>query len=190
MNWLDVFNYLFWLPIVFWVGYFFFARYVAYPITLRKFLRKGETWVYIPQWWKTKKAFWARFFSVTISLFTILFSTLCACWVIGLVSPRHALFGCLFFPIFVLLSVFVFRRSSKFVYSLQRSTYFLFYRRMLHNSQKNGRVMNDSDLRSRTSWEVQRTFLRTEKSVRHLRYNFSAAKTKKIPKDLYAEAVL
>jgi hypothetical protein len=61
---------------------------------------------------------------------------------------------------------------------------------MLHNSQKNGRVMNDSDLRSRTSWELQRTLLRTEKSGRLLRYLFSAAKTKKIPKDLYAEAVL
>lgn len=108
MDWLSVFNYLFWLPVVLWVGYFCFSRYVSYPIALRKLLRRGEVWVYIPQWWKTRKAFWVRFCSVLISMMTILFSTLTACWIIWLFFPAKAFLGffvvscfCSFFSIFI-----------------------------------------------------------------------------------------
>lgn len=189
MDWLFVFDYLFWLPIVFWLGFIFYSRYMAYPIALKKLLRKGEVWVYIPQWWKTKKAFWARFFSVFLAILTVMLSTITICWGLRFFAPNHTFLGFVFFPVFVLLSVLVFRKASQFVFTLQRSTFFLFYKRLLHNSQKEGLVMKDADLRLRSSWELQKTLLRAEKSGKLLRYLLAASQTKKIPKDLYAEAL-
>jgi len=189
MEWLSVFNYLFWLPVAFWIGFFFFSRYVAYPITLKKLLRQGEVWVYIPKWWKSRKAFWVRSCSVFLSVLTVLLSTVVVCWAISLFSTTKAYLGFVIFPVFVLLAVFLFKRSSRYVYRLQRATYFLYYKRFLHDSQKSGQEMKDADLRMRSSWEIQRTLLRAEKSGKLLTYLLAAANTQKIPKDLYAEAL-
>ena len=94
---------------------------MAYPITLKKLLRQGEVWVYIPKWWKSRKAFWVRSCSVFLSVLTVLLSTVVVCWAISLFSTTKAYLGFVVFPVFVLLAFFELKEEEKEEDTTQRA---------------------------------------------------------------------
>ena len=85
---------LFWLFPILWAALFLWARFLAYPLALKRRIRMGKTWCYVPEWWSKKPL--VRFgvilfltilavfsaFMTAASLFLLLPPT--ACWFVFL----------------------------------------------------------------------------------------------------------
>ena len=49
MESLGWFDYVFWLPLLLWVGLFLWFYRRAYPVFLKKMVKKGKKWAYVPE---------------------------------------------------------------------------------------------------------------------------------------------
>lgn len=181
----------FWLPAVGWTFYLLFSKFVAYPIALKKNLLRGEHWVYVPLWWsefpKRSRLIYATLFF--LSFFSVITSVWLVCFAIENLGGDFRV-GLLSAIVFIAFSFLGFQKFSKGVYEMQQSAHFLFYRRLVYCAQMAGLRPNREDILSECSWEFRRTLREVELKGRLLRYLRAASRTKKIPKDLYAEAAL
>jgi len=187
ISWIKIFGQYFWLGLLFWAGIFLWFRYRAYPLYLKKMLRTGKNWVYIPLWWKNnqKKHMQIKFVGVLLLLLTIFFSASSLYWLIPL-SSWVFFVGLAFFTI---LAVFFARWSIRYVGNLEQECYFFEYRKQVFKDQKEGKKIQDTDIRNRTTWFFQSHLKRADEHGRFLQYIVSMSKSQKKPKDLYAEAM-
>ena len=47
-------DYWFWIPVLFWAGLYFWYYRVSFPTFLKKQMRKGHKWAFVPAW----KGYW------------------------------------------------------------------------------------------------------------------------------------
>src|SRR5574344_1406034 len=162
ISWIRIFGQYFWLGLLFWAGIFLWFRYRAYPLYLKKMLRKGKKWVYIPLWWKMNPKKHIQIKAIGVFL-------------IGLI-------------LFSIVAFFFVRWSIRFVGDLEEDCYFFEYRHQVIKDEKEGKKYQDTDVLNRTTWSFQSHVKRADEHGRFLPFIVSMAHSQKKPKDLYAEA--
>lgn len=149
-------------------------------------LRSGKNWVYIPLWWKEnqKKHFQIKTIGALLMILGVFFSASSLYWLMPLSSY-------IFFIGLILFTVagfFFVRWSIRYVGDLEQDCYFFEYRKQVYYDQKEGKKIQDSVIRNRTTWAFQSHLKRADEHGRFLQFIVSMANSQKKPKDFYAEA--
>ncbi len=183
--------YFLWIPLVFWVLFFIVCKFLTYPAVIKKRLKKGEPWVYIPEWWKKNaaKVLLSRLVQVVLAVLAVASSTFALTFALWYLQIEHFEYGAASAIAFLILLIVLSKYASKQMYELERATFYLYMQRLRVASQKKGLATTMDNLRSRSTWELQRTLSRVEKRGCLRRYLLAAATTKKFPKELYQETV-
>lgn len=150
MDWISALGALFWLPLVLWLALFLFARFLAYPIALKRKICEGKTWCYVPLRWS--KSPLRRFFVRTVLVLLYLFSAVSfgasVCFLLPF--PAYAFF-------FFFLLALVFQKpfvnfAMTRVYRLEVNAYFLEYKRQDALYRKAGHPLSEEDLAGHSAW--------------------------------------
>lgn len=186
-SFIKMFGQCFWLGLLFWAGIFVWFRYVAYPIYLKKMIRSGKNWVYIPLWWKTdlKKQAWIKVISVLLVVLAIFFSASSLYWLLPL-TPWVFLVGLVMFSVG---GAFLIHYSIRYFGLLEQDCYFLEYRRQVLKDKKEGKKILDADIRNRTNWVFQGQLKRADEHGQFQHYVAAVARSQKKLASLHAEAL-
>jgi hypothetical protein len=142
LPWFSVVGQLWWIPVLLWVLFFFWSRFVAYPIYLERKIRAGKQWIYLPKDW-TGRRLWVKIVSVLWLLAATILSTATLYWLLPLGAAACALY----LAVSLVFGVCLLLGFAKGPYSLQRDYYYQIYRALEEAAYKEGRVMRPNDLR-------------------------------------------
>lgn len=164
MDWILAIGALFWLPLVLWSALFLWARFFAYPIALKRKIRLGKTWCYVPEWWSKKPL-----------------SRLCVRGVLGFLylasafSVAAMLYSAILFPAYLLafpflLCLIVEKPLVDFamnrVYRLEVNAYFWEYKKQDALYRKSGRMLSEDDLAGRSAWAFRKALVKADSEKR------------------------
>jgi len=134
----------------FWVGYFFWCRFLDYPAELEKNIRDNRIWPYLPMYWNTHNKRIIRSVSLTLFWAGNFFS---ACALYSLFPHKHSLL----FLIGMALSIFIETKiryfGTKEMLRLQRDIYFQNYTQLANRAVSKGDEISDSELLAKTRWQ-------------------------------------
>ncbi|WP_100424804.1 hypothetical protein [Hallerella succinigenes] len=158
----------FWLPPIFWVTLFLWARFLAYPVALKRRIRMGKNWCYVPEWWSKKPL---------LRLGTLFFLVILG--VLAAFSSAASLFS--LFPsvpywfVFMFLAfLIVVKPLTEFamngIYRLQVNAYFLEYKKQSEYYSKLGRPLSEDDLNGHTAWAFRNAMKKAESEKQLLKY--------------------
>lgn len=184
---MDIFaslDYWFWVPVLLWVGLFFWFYRVSYPTYLKNLLKKGQKWVFIPK----SKGYWLLG-DVTFSLIVAVSSVLPSVWAFNKWNVLPLEYALAEIPLFLVLTLVLSSVAKKKTVALYRSAYFLAYRKVRYESDIKGNFRNEADIQNRTTWYFAKHLKNAEAHGRLWKYVNAMAKTKKIPPDIYAETM-
>lgn len=184
---MDIFaslDYWFWVPVLFWIGLFFWFYRVSYPTYLKKLLKKGQKWVFIPK----SKGYWLVG-DVVLSLIVAVSSVLPSIWAFNKWNVLPLEYALAEIPLFLVLTFVLSNVAKKKTAALYRSAYFLAYRKVRYESDIKGNFRNEADIQNRTVWCFAKNLKNAEAHGRLWKYVNAMAKTKKIPPDIYAETM-
>lgn len=184
MQILSTLDYWFWVPVLFWIGLFFWFYRVSYPTYLKKLLRKGQKWVFIP----TFKFFWKPC-DVLFTLIVSVASVLPTIWVLNKWTELPLVYAFAEVPLFLILGKIIGGVAKKKTANLYRFAYFLEYRRVRYESESKGNFRSESDVHNQTIWRFTKNLKKAEARGRLWKYVNAMAKTKKIPRDIIAETM-
>ncbi len=184
MSILDSLDYWFWVPVLFWVGLYFWFYRVSYPLYFKKLIKKGIKWVVLPSW----RGYWLGL-DLLFSLMTALFSALPSVWFIYNWTELPWYYGFAVSPLFIILDVVLCRIAKSRTALLYQSAYFLEYRKVRYETEIKGNFQNEVDIHNRTIWSFTKKLKNAESHGRLWKYVNAMAMTKKIPPDVYAETM-
>ena len=175
-------DYWFWTPVLFWVGLFFWFYRVSYPTYLKKLLKKGQKWVYIP----SIKGFCVPC-DVIFTLLMALTSGVPAVWVLHKWTSLPWFYGFAASPVFLIVGCVVCQKAKSKAADLYKSAYFLEYRKVRYAYESKGNFRSEMDVQNQTIWSFTKKLKNAESHGRLWKYVNAMAKSKKIPPDVYAE---
>lgn len=184
MQILESLDYWFWIPVLFWVGLYFWFYRVTYPRYMKKLVRKGIKWAFVPAW----RSYWAPL-DFLFTLLMALASALPAIWVLYNWFDYPWYYGFAVSPLFFALGPVFCRTAKKKTAALYQSAYFLEYRRVRYETESKGNFRNEVDVHNHTIWSFTKKLKNAEAHGRLWKYVNAMAKTKKIPRDIYAETM-
>lgn len=182
MDVLSSLDYWFWVPVVFWGGLYFWFYRVSYPLYLKKQMRLGRKWAFVPAW----RGYWLPL-DLAFSLLTALVSALPAIWIANKWTDFPWFYGLAVSPLFLVLCAVLCRVAKKKTAELFQAAYFLEYRRMRYQTEIKGNFQSEMDVHNRTIWSFTKRLKNAEAHHRLWKYVNAMARTKKIPPDVYAE---
>lgn len=184
MSFLDSLDFWFWIPVVFWVGLYFWFYRGSYPLYLKKQMRKGQKWAFVPA---------SRgnllLLDVLFSTATSVASVLPAIWIVHKCSDAPWYWGFVVVPLCLVASFVVSGVAKKKTATLFQAAYFLEYRKVRYESEIKGNFRSEVDVHNRTVWSYTKKLKNAEAHHRLWKYVNAMAKTKKIPPDVYAETM-
>lgn len=185
------YDYVFWLPLLLWVGLFFWFYRRAYPVFLKKMVKKGKKWAYVPEFISKNpgRVGQLKFFCFLLSLLVSAASSFSVVWGLGKVLPDFAQFGFAATLLFMILAAVLYHQAMGKVAAIFQSAYFLEYRRVHYASDVKGNFQNEADIHYKTVWSFTKRLRNAEEHHRLWKYVNAMAKTKKIPPDIYAETM-
>jgi hypothetical protein len=184
MQILESLDYWFWIPVLFWVGLYFWFYRVTYPRYMKKLVRKGIKWAFVPAW----RSYWAPL-DFLFTLLMALASALPAIWVLYNWFDYPWYYGFAVSPLLFALGPVFCRTAKKKTAALYQSAYFLEYRRVRYETESKGNFRNEVDVHNHTIWSFTKKLKNAEAHGRLWKYVNAMAKTKKIPRDIYAETM-
>lgn len=184
MEILESLDYWFWIPLLFWIGLFLWFYRVSYPTYLKKLVKKGIKWAYVPEW----RGYWRRL-DVFFDFIMALVSSLPAIWVLYNWTDLPWFYGFAISPLFLVMGVVMGRYAKAKTADLFQSAYFLEYRKVRYETEIKGNFRTETDVNNRTIWSFTRKLKNAEAHGRLWKYVNAMAKTKKIPPDVYAETM-
>lgn len=184
MDILSSLDYWFWIPVLFWVGIFFWFYRVSYPLYLKKLVKKGKKWAYVP----AIKGYFASL-DIVFTFMMALVSALPAIWVLNKWTDVDWFFGFAVSPVFILVGVVLCHVARVKVADLYQSAYFLEYRKVRYETEVKGNFRSETDVHNRTIWSFTKKLKNAEAHGRLWKYVNAMARTKKIPPDVYAETM-
>lgn len=191
MECLSYLDYAFWTPILLWVGLYFWFYRCAYPIFLKKNLKKGKKWAYVP----TKisknsgKLVQLKLLTFVFSLVSSVGTAFTVCWVLFKTELAEPFYGFASIPLFFVASLIVYKAVMGKIAWIFQSAYYLEYRRVHYVADVKGVVQSEMDIHNKTIWSFTKKLRNAEAHGRLWKYVNSMASTKKIPPDIYAEMV-
>lgn len=184
MDILSSLDYWFWIPILSWVGLYFWFYRVSYPTYLKSQMRKGQKWAFIPAW----KGYWA-ICDLVFTLIMALMSSLPVIWVIYNWTDQEWFYGFIVSPLFLVVGLVLCRVAKSKTAKLYQNAYFLEYRKVRYKYEVKGNFRNEADVQNQTVWSFTKKMKNAEAHGRLWKYVNAMAKTKKIPPDIYAETM-
>ncbi len=184
MEIISTLDYWFWTPVLFWIALFFWFYRVTYPTYLKKLLRKGQKWVYIPK----ISGCW-KLFDLIFTFFVSVFSVIPTIWALNKWTELPLHYALVEVPLFLILGAVLCKMAKSKTVNLYQSAYFLEYRRVRYESESKGNFRNEADIHNQTIWRFTRNLKKAEARGRLWKYVNAMAKTKKIPRDIIAETM-
>ena len=182
---LNTLDYWFWVPVLFWIGLYRWFYRVSYPRYFKKLANKRIKWAFVPKW----KFYWFPldvFFTVVMAVV----SALPAIWAITKwFSYFPWYYGFAVSPLFLVVGAIICRFGRKKTAELHQSAYYLEYRKVCYESDIKGVLRNESDIQNRTFWSFTKKLKNAEAHGRLWKYVNAMAKSKKIPRDIYADTM-
>jgi len=140
---------LWWLPLFFWLAYFFVSHYWDYPAELEKHIRIGKSWPYLPKFWQIKKKF-------IRSASLLLFwggNLLCACSLYYLFPYENFILLIVGFALSIFIEVKIRNTATKDIVHWQQDRYFQIYTQLKNQALSKGEEVSDSSLLSKAQWQ-------------------------------------
>ena len=184
MQFLDSMDYWFWVPVLFWAGLYYWFSHVSYPRYMKKLVRKGIKWAFVPAW----RNYWAPL-DFLFTLVMAFASAIPAIWVVHKWLDYPSYYGFVVAPLFFIFGAFLCRFSKKKTAALYQSAYFVEYRKVRYETESKGNLRNEMDVHNRTVWSYTKKLKNAEAHGRLWKYVNAMARTKKIPPDIYAETM-
>ena len=184
MQILESLDYWFWVPVLFWVGLYFWFYRVSYPRYLKKLVKKGVKWAFIPIW----RGYWLPM-DILFTLFVSIISALPLIWVMYKWVDYPWFYGFIVSPLFLVVCAAICRMARLKAADLYQSAYFLEYRKVRYETEIKGNFRNEVDVHNRAIWSFTKKLKNAEAHGRLWKYVNAMAKTKKIPPDVYAETM-
>ena len=183
LDWVNTLGSLFWLPIPLATAHWFWCRFLAYPLYLEARIRDGKSWLYLPIGWSPSRH--NLYYVVTLLLFSLSALSF-ACSLHYLLPWGYVALG-FYWVLGLLLLLFSQNQALRKHYFLQRDCYFLDYHKLAHQAHKEGKALNDGDLRNRCMWEHQSNLRQADRKHRLYKYIKAKAASKKKPESLDEE---
>lgn len=177
-------DYWFFVPVFFWIGLYFWFYRCSYPLYLKKRMKQGCKWAFVP-----KSRYNLLLLDILFVVIVSCLSTLPIVWVIFKWTDYSLFYGIVFAPIFILPCVLLCKIAKSKTASLFQSAYFLEYCKVRYFIETKGSAINESDLNNRAIWSFTKKLRNAELHGCLWKYVNAMANTKKIPPDLYAEAL-
>ncbi|MCK9182434.1 MAG: hypothetical protein M0P13_06100 [Fibrobacteraceae bacterium] len=167
-DWISSFGKLFWLPFVLWTGLFFWSRYLAYPLALKRRIRNGKTWCYVPDWWskKTYHHFWTVFGLFVLVLSSVVSLAAVIFWIL----PATIYWFLFLVIVFLVVAKFFLAWAMNLVFKWEVNCYFYEYKKQANLYQKSGKILSEEDLTGHTVWAFQNDLRRADSRGRFFQY--------------------
>lgn len=179
-------DYWFWVPVLFWIGLYFWFFRVSYPRYFKKLVKKGVKWAIMPKW----KGYWLPL-DILFTLIMATVSAVPAIWAIQKWFDYYPWFyGFAVSPLFLLIGVVFCSSAKKKAAQLYQSAYFYEYRKVRYESEVKGIFRSESDVQNHTVWSFTKKLKNAEAHGRLWKYVNAMAKTKKIPPDVLAQTMV
>lgn len=190
MELLVYWKYIFWVPIICWLGLFFWFKCVSYPLYLKQQMKLRKKWAYVPEPFASNSSLFKRlrFGNIVLVLLTVLTSSVTVVWLLDMFMTPAILGFVSAVPFIWLVLIMKKSQNSKLAYMFQ-SAYYLEYCRVRYRTDKSGISRNEEDLHNRTTWSFGRKLRNAENHGRFWKYLKAMASSKKLPPDIYAETV-
>ena len=190
MEFFEIMDYVFWLPIIFWgLVYIWFWR-CSFPLYLRKMVKKGNKWAVVPEGYSGSQSGVARLrvLNVVFTLVASVALSLTCCWVLRKFGV-DTIWGFTAMLPGILLAIVLYKIAMGRISVMYHSAYFLEYRKVRYESEIKGNFRSEADVHNRTVWSFTKKLKNAEAHGRLWKYVNAMAKTKKIPPDVYAETM-
>ncbi|MCQ2104866.1 MAG: hypothetical protein MJZ26_03640 [Fibrobacter sp.] len=118
-----------------------------------------------------------------------IFSAVPAIWVVYRWTTEEWYLGLAVCPVFLIVGVVMCKVANKKIGDLFQSAYFLEYRKVRYKTEIKGNFRNEMDVHNQTIWSFTKKLKNAEAHGRLWKYVNAMARTKKIPRDVYAETM-
>jgi len=160
---------------LFWVAYFFWARFLDYPADLEKHIRNGKGWPYLPMFWKTQKRRFIRIANFLLFWAGNLLSACALCYLFP-----HEKLHFVWLIIGMALSIFVEIKIRSFavkdIIRSQQDRYFQIYTQLASQAVSRGDEIADGELSAKTQWQHQNDLRLADKQGRLMEFLRGEAK--------------
>lgn len=183
-------EYVFWLPVVLWVGLHFWFRNVSYVVFMKNELNKGQKWAYVSDGFVKHpgRVHFLHFCDLLFTLIVSFVSSLVVVWSLKLFNLAGiANFGFASILLFFGVASLMKQRTSSKLTDLFQSAFYLEYRRVRYELDRKGIKMDESNVKNRAGLSYARKLRNAEKHHFFWRYVKAMAKSKKIPPDVFAD---
>ena len=181
-------EYAFWVPVLLWVGLYFWFRNVSYVVFMKKKVNGGQKWAYVSEEYVKQpgRVAFLRFCDV---FFSIVVSGVTAVVVVWFFKKygfgEFANYGFVSFFIFLGLAYSMVHRTETKLTDLFQSAFYLEYRWVRYDVDRKGIMMSEENVRDRAGLSYAHKLHNAEAHHRFWKYVKAMAASKKIPPEMF-----
>ena len=183
-----ILEYGFWLPVLLWVGLYFWFRNVSYVVFMKKKVNEGQKWAYASEAF-VKHPGWVGFLRFCDVLFSLVVSAVTAVVVVWFLKKygfgEYANYGFVSFFVFLGLAYSMVHRTEIKLTDLFQSAFYLEYRWVQYDVNSKGIMMSEENVRDRAGLSYAHKLHNAEAHHRFWKYVKAMAASKKVPPELF-----
>ena len=181
-------EYAFWVPVLLWVGLYFWFRNVSYVVFMKKKVNGGQKWAYVSEEYVKQpgRVAFLRFCDV---FFSIVVSGVTAVVVVWFFKKygfgEFANYGFVSFFVFLGLAYSMVHRTETKLTDLFQSAFYLEYRWVRYDVDRKGIMMSEENVRDRAGLSYAHKLHNAEAHHRFWKYVKAIAASKKVPPEMF-----
>ena len=181
-------EYAFWVPVLLWVGLYFWFRNVSYVVFMKKKVNGGQKWAYVSEEYvkQPRRVAFLRFCDV---FFSIVVSGVTAVVVVWFFKKygfgEFANYGFVSFFVFLGLAYSMVHRTETKLTDLFQSAFYLEYRWVRYDVDRKGIMMSEENVRDRAGLSYAHKLHNAEAHHRFWKYVKAMAASKKVPPEMF-----
>ena len=183
-----ILEYGFWLPVLLWVGLYFWFRNVSYVVFMKKKVNEGQKWAYASEAF-VKHPGWVGFLRFCDVLFSLVVSAVTAVVVVWFLKKygfgEYANYGFVSFFVFLGLAYSMVHRTEIKLTDLFQSAFYLEYRWVQYDVNSKGIMMSEENVRDRAGLSYAHKLHNAEAHHRFWKYVKAMAASKKVPPEMF-----
>lgn len=183
-----ILEYGFWLPVLLWVGLYFWFRNVSYVVFMKKKVNEGQKWAYASEAFVKHpgRVGFLRFCDVLFSLVVSAVTAVVVVWFLKKYGfGEYANYGFVSFFIFLGLAYSMVHRTEIKLTDLFQSAFYLEYRWVQYDVNSKGIMMSEENVRDRAGLSYAHKLHNAEAHHRFWKYVKAMAASKKVPPELF-----
>ena len=183
-----ILEYGFWLPVLLWVGLYFWFRNVSYVVFMKKKVNEGQKWAYASEAFVKHpgRVGFLRFCDVLFSLVVSAVTAVVVVWFLKKYGfGEYANYGFVSFFVFLGLAYSMVHRTEIKLTDLFQSAFYLEYRWVQYDVNSKGIMMSEENVRDRAGLSYAHKLHNAEAHHRFWKYVKAMAASKKVPPELF-----